>query len=55
VSKLAEIVGDATEVWADEPGGTVVRTYTEDGITYVDVEFSHSPGKIYTYLKDDNG
>jgi hypothetical protein len=44
------------EVWDNQTGGTVVRRYQEDGVKYVDVEFSHSPGKIYTYLaKETNG
>lgn len=38
------------KVWDNEPGGKVVRRYTEDGVKYVEVEFEGSPGKIYTYL-----
>jgi len=54
VKTLRDILGEVYEVWDDAPGGTVIRKYTEDGIKYVDVEFSHSPGKVYTYYKADN-
>lgn len=35
--------------WNDEPGGTVVDRYTEDGTEYVLVEFKNSPGHRYVY------
>ena len=38
------------DVWDDQPGGTIKKRYTEDGIEYVEVEFENSPGKRYLYL-----
>ena len=43
----------ATEVWDDEPGGTVVKRFTQDGEKYVYVEFKNSPGKWYLYLDNE--
>lgn len=44
------------EVWDNEPGGTVVNRFTEDGVQYVEVEFKNSPGQTYLYLaKEING
>ena len=39
-------------VWNSEPGGTVVDSFTENGIAYVWVEFKASPGERYLYLRD---
>lgn len=38
------------EEWDDRPGGTVVNTFVEDGIKYVEVEFENSPGRRYLFL-----
>jgi hypothetical protein len=49
---LNDLFNDPTDykVWDNEPGGTVVKRWTEDGVKYVGVEFENSPGIIYTYL-----
>ena len=40
----------ADKTWPGEmPGAKVVKTYTNIGVKYVDVEFKKSPGVIYTY------
>ena len=51
---LNDILGGVTEVWDNQPGGTIIRQYTEDGIKYVVVEFENSPGVEYIYFKADN-
>ena len=35
--------------WDNNPGGTVVDRYTEDGVEYVVVEFKNSPDEKYLY------
>lgn len=44
---------DDLEVWDNEPGGTVVRRFQEDGVKYVEVEFKNSPGETYIYLAEE--
>jgi hypothetical protein len=45
------LIGKATAVWDDQPGGKVVGEYTDPftGTKYVLVEFEKSPGKLYVY------
>lgn len=37
------------EEWDDQPGGTIKKRFTQDGVEYVYVEFENSPGKWYLY------
>lgn len=38
------------EIWEQKPGQTIKDRYTVDGIEYIVIEYSHSPGQEYTYL-----
>lgn len=49
---LGEDAPNDYEVWDDQPGGTIVDEWQEDGVTYVHVEFKNSPGELYTYIKE---
>lgn len=53
VKDLNDILGPVRRVWDDQPGGTVVREYEEDGVKYVTVVFKNSDTE-YTYFKADN-
>jgi hypothetical protein len=44
-----KLFGQEYAVWDNQPGGTVVDRYTDDGVRYVVVEFENSPGRRYVY------
>lgn len=37
------------ETWDNEPGGTVVERFTQNGTKFVRVEFKRTPGIFYLY------
>jgi hypothetical protein len=48
-NRLRVDVDRATKKWDNEPGGTVVEEFEQDGTKYVLVEFKRTPGRYFVY------